>query len=246
MKRIDLRETKAIKKLKALHEKHLAEIRALRIKQIEALEAMGAKLGIDVNKAYKKEVMRKLVHLSSLWIPALIYLVPIWVASLVFGVILLLDVFLEYSNFKKYTWARKTFGLLFFKTLRNKERNKKTFQVSGCAYVMMASILCLNLFSKEIAIISLSVMLISDTVAALIGRAYGTRKLRKSKSLEGTSAFFLSALFVQMAYNHLFTFTYVAVLASFFATLVEMYEDKLQIDDNLSIALVTGAVLTLL
>lgn len=118
------------------------------------------------------------------------------------------DALLEYGNFKKWRWARRTFGLLFFKTLRNKERIRTKFQVSGSMYVLAAAIICTLLFSKPIAAIALTVMLISDTCAALFGKAFGTRKLYKSKSLEGTVAFFLSALLINMLYEPVFHFTY--------------------------------------
>lgn len=74
--------------------------------------------------------------------------------------------------------------------LRNKETTHGKFQVSGSLYVLLAAIACTLLFPQPVAVISLSVMLISDTSAALFGKAYGTRKLYKNKSLEGTVAFF--------------------------------------------------------
>ena len=64
--------------------------------------------------------------------------------------------------------------------------------------------------------------------------------------MEGTAAFFLSALFINMLYEPVFHFTYAGVLACLAATAAEMYEDKLEIDDNLSIPLFIGTILTIL
>ena len=113
-------------------------------------------------------------------------------------------------------------------------------------YVLAAAIICTLLFSKPIAAIALTVMLISDTCAALFGKAFGTRNLYKGKSLEGTVAFFLSALFINMLYEPVFHFTYAGVIACTVATLAEMFEDKLEIDDNLSIPLFIGIILSIL
>ena len=209
-------------------------------------KVLASDLHIDVNKSFKKELARKLIHLSSLWIPALIYFVQPSISIIVFSAIFVGDVILEYGNYKKWRWARRTFGLLFFKTLRNKERIRTKFQVSGSMYVLAAAIICTLLFSKPIAAIALTVMLISDTCAALFGKAFGTRKLYKSKSLEGTVAFFLSALLINMLYEPVFHFTYAGVIACAAATLAEMFEDKLEIDDNLSIPLFVGIILSLL
>lgn len=199
-----------------------------------------------LDKSFKKEINRKLIHLSSLWIPALIYFTHPGVSIMLFSILFVGNAILEYANYKRYRWARRTFGLLFFRTLRNKELKRTTFQVSGSMYVLMAAIACTFLFSKPIAVIALTVMLISDTCAALFGKAFGTRKIYKSKSLEGTVAFFMSALLINMLYEPIFHFTYASVIACLTATFAEVYEDKIEIDDNLSIPLFVGFILTVL
>lgn len=210
------------------------------------LENIADDLHIDVNKSFKKELYRKSIHLSSLWIPALIYFVHPGLSIIIFSILFVGDALLEYGNYKKWRWARRTFGVLFFKTLRNKEMKRSRFQVSGSLYVLLAAIACTFLFSKPIAVVSLTVMLISDSCAALFGKAYGTRKLRTTKSLEGTAAFFMSALLIMVIYNPIFPVTYASIIAALAATFAEMYEDKIEIDDNLSIPLFVGIILSLL
>lgn len=197
-------------------------------------------------KNLKKELYRKSIHLSSLWIPLFIYFVHPGVSIVFFSLLFVGNVLIEYGNYKKYPWARRTFGSLFFRMLRNKETTHGKFQVSGSLYVLLAAIACTLLFPQPVAVISLSVMLISDTSAALFGKAYGTRKLNKNKSLEGTVAFFLSALIVNMLCEPIYHFTYAGVIACAAASFAEMFEDKLEVDDNLSIPLVVGTVLVIL
>jgi len=209
-------------------------------------KVLASDLHIDVNKSFKKELARKLIHLSSLWIPALIYFVQPSISIIVFSAIFVGDVILEYGNYKKWRWARRTFGLLFYRTLRNKELKRSQLQLSGGAYVMLAAIACTLLFPANVAVVALSIMLISDTCAALFGKAYGSRRLYKNKSMEGTAAFFVSALLIMVICNFILPVTYASILAAFVATFAEMYEDKIEIDDNLSIPLFVGAVLSLL
>lgn len=209
-------------------------------------KVLASDLHIDVNKSFKKELARKLIHLSSLWIPALIYFVQPSISIIVFSAIFVGDVILEYGNYKKWRWARRTFGLLFYRTLRNKELKRSQLQLSGGAYVMLAAIACTLLFPANVAVVALSIMLISDTCAALFGKAYGSRRLYKNKSIEGTAAFFVSALLIMVICNFILPVTYASILAALVATFAEMYEDKIEIDDNLSIPLFVGAVLSLL
>ncbi len=196
------------------------------------------------DKAFRKELMRKAIHLSSLWIPAAIYFMPKFVLVPILMIILIGNVILEYGNFRRYPWARKSFGVLFFKTLRNKETSREHFQFTGSIYVLVSSLLCLCLFDKVIASISLTVMLISDSAAALVGRSVGRIKFHKSKTLEGTLAFFVSALIINLLFAQVYPFTWGSVIACTVATLAEVYEDKIEIDDNLSVPIFMSAVLT--
>ncbi len=210
------------------------------------LHTFSYQLKVDVNKSFRKELYRKLIHLSSLWIPLLIYLAPEKLSLSVFSIIFFGNCILEYGNFKKWRWARNIFGRIFSKTLRSKESARGHFQFSGAVYVMAAAIICTMCFDKIIAVISMTVMLISDTCSALFGKAYGTRQIYPHKSLEGTTAFFVSALLINMLFHKLEPFSYDSVIACILATLVEVYEDKTKVDDNLAIPLAVGLTLTFL
>ena len=203
-------------------------------------------LHISLTKSIKKEFYRKLIHLSSLWIPTLIYFAPEGQAIVLLSIIFLGDALLEYGNYKKWSWARKSFGLIFFKTLRKKELNRNVFQVSGSMYVLFSAIICSMIFSKPVAVVALTIMLISDTCAALFGKAYGTRHLRNNKTLEGTTALFVSALLIVVVFNPILPVTYASILACGAATFAELYEDKIEIDDNLAIPLFVGLILSIL
>ena len=198
----------------------------------------------DFNKSLKKEIYRKALHVSALWIPGVIYVAETDFAASLFSLLFVGDIVWEYANYKKYDWARRSFGRLFFKALRSRECCGRYFKISGAAYVLLAALLSTVLFSKTIAALAMTIMLVSDTLAALVGKSFGKERIYKEKTLEGTVAFLSSALFTAVLFNPLYPFGIASVAACLAATLVEIYEDKIGMDDNLSIPLVVGIVLT--
>ena len=206
---------------------------------------MDIKLNNTTSKSYKKEICRKSLHLSSLWMPILIYFVPKMYAAGVFAFILLADFCMEYGNYKKNKIAQKLFRIFSF-ILRKREMQKQKLTFTGSIYVLMSALICTLIFPKNIAVISLAVMLVSDTFAALVGKAFGMHKIYQNKSIEGSLAFFVSAVLIMFICRSLYPFSAVCVFACLIATLVELFENLIKIDDNLSIPLCIGAILSLL
>lgn len=79
--------------------------------------------------------------------------------------------------------------------LRKHEIDSKKKNLNGATYVFLSAVLVVFVFPKVIVITAFSVLIISDTLAALIGRKFGKHKFL-AKSLEGTAAFFVSACLV--------------------------------------------------
>ena len=201
---------------------------------------------LHMKKTIQQEIYRKLIHLSSLWMPLFIFFTPYTWSCLLFGTALIVDLIIEYANYKRYKWVRRTFGRLFFKTLRSKETTHRRFLPSGSVYVLAAAFLCSIFFSREISAMALSIMLVSDSCAALIGKKFGRHKIYKHKSLEGTLAFFVSAVLINWLFYPLLPFSFISLSACLAATCAELWEDKIRIDDNLSIPLIIGMILTYL
>lgn len=197
-------------------------------------------------KSVKNEAYRKSIHLGALWIPAFIYFTNQTISFYLFSFLFFGDLILEYGNYKKWPIIRKTYGRMFYRAMRRKERQREKFELVGSIYVLLAAMLCCLFFYKEVAVISLTLMLVADAFAALIGKAYGTRMLRHNKSLEGTTTFFVCSILVMLASNVILPLNYISIIACFGATFVEFFDDRLKIDDNLSIPLVVGFILTFL
>ncbi len=199
----------------------------------------------NVDQHYTGELFRKAIHLCSLSIPiayyfmtkstALSILVPLTVFALFFDIarLLLPDI-------------NRLFSRLFGWLLRAHERDENRRRLNGATYVLLSACLCIFLFPKLIVITAFSILIISDTLAALIGRKIGKRPFLK-KSFEGSAAFFFSAIVVVILTpkaSYLPMEYAIGGIAAIVGTVVEA--SGTGIDDNLSIPLSVGGVMWLL
>jgi dolichol kinase len=190
---------------------------------------------------FKHEIKRKLFHLSSLWMVFVIYFFDKKISLTIFFTLSLLIFICEISR-KYFTPLAKLYHKIFGKILRKHEENGA---LSGAFYMVVAAFICSLFFPKIIAATSLTVTLISDSCAALIGRKYGKHKIL-NKSLEGSIAFLLSAmLIISFSYDIYSNFIPI-LITSFLAMLIEIFSGKIKIDDNFTITLTTAILLTYL
>ena len=101
--------------------------------------------------SYKQELLRKTVHLSSLWIPALILFAPRAVCVGLFAFLLSGNIVVEYGYYKRLPFFVNTYGRLFSKMLRDKE-TKGGFRFSGSPYVLGAAQIHYPLFPLRLMI----------------------------------------------------------------------------------------------
>lgn len=190
--------------------------------------------------AYRQEVLRKLIHLSSLWIPVAVYFLDRIYAAVLFA--LLAMGMLAYEFVRRRDGALSTLlNNMFGSILRAHE--KKSF--AGATWMMIGVLLVLA-FPKMVAVTSLTVLVVSDTAAALVGRKYGRTRLVSGKSLEGTLAFFVSGLLCVTLVGALtggVVFIAGAVGVAL-AALAELFTQKIRLDDNISVTLACAIGMT--
>ena len=145
---------------------------------------------------YRDELVRKLIHLCSLSMPVIYYFISRDLAIIIIGS---LSVFALTLDLGRY--FSEGLGKLFYKffgfMLRKHEMDSRKKNLNGATYVLISALLTVLIFPKVIFINAFAILIISDTMAALIGRKYGRHKFL-AKSLEGTLAFFVSAVIVCM------------------------------------------------
>jgi dolichol kinase len=195
--------------------------------------------------SFGAELLRKGIHLLSLSIPigyalmtkqqALSILIPLT------ALFVIADVLIHWSNAVR-TLALRIIGPL----LRPHELRSDRLLLNGASYVLISACIVIALFPKLIAITAFAILIISDICAALVGRRYGKHRFL-DKSLEGTLAFFVSALVVVgvigMLYELPLVYTGVSTCAAAVGALVENLSIRLKMDDNVAIPLSIGAVM---
>lgn len=146
----------------------------------------------DIN--YRDEVIRKSIHLCSLSIPILAAYLPHSLSTYILGGITLFALMLDLSRHYLPSVA-KIFYPVFGFMMRKHEVDTKKKNLNGATYVLLSALICFLIFPEKIFAVAFTVLIISDTLAALIGRKFGKHKFL-AKSLEGTLTFFVSAVVV--------------------------------------------------
>lgn len=189
---------------------------------------------------YRDELVRKLIHLCSLSIPVIYYFIPrttaIEILSVLLFIALIIDVSRHYS---------KHIGSLFYKIfgflLREHEIDGRKKNLNGATYVLMSALIGVIIFPKVIFVTAFIILIISDSVAALVGRKFGKRKFL-AKSLAGTLAFFISAslvVFFTPKIEGLFIEYFIGIIGAAIGAIVENISFGLA-DDNLTIPISIG------
>jgi dolichol kinase len=191
---------------------------------------------------FRKEIWRKAIHLSSIVIPIFYFFTPKPTALAVSAALTVLAIALDLGR-HYYPPLRRLFHTIVGPLLRSHERDRHAKRLNGGTYVLIAATVSIFLFPKLIAITGFLILIVSDLSAALVGKKFGKRKFL-GKSVEGSAAFFVTAMLVIVATPKVgygpgeYLLGAVAALA---ATIVEAGASW--IDDNLSIPLTVGFTL---
>lgn len=202
--------------------------------------------------SYFQEVLRKLIHLSSLWMVAAIILCGeeyrLWLAGL-FGIAWILNILLEHAVACRVPYITPLY-YFFFKRMLRKTPQSSDWVISGGPPVWGAAFISTLLFPTQAAATALAVMLIADTCAALVGRRFGKHKVN-GKSVEGCIAFVIGGCAAAAVVGLFFAPLSLAAMGCIFGgilagMLAELFEKQLHVDDNFSIPLLVGAAMLLI
>jgi len=117
---------------------------------------------------------------------------------------------------------------------------KETRELTGSSFLLIGASLTLAVYTATIASASLLFNAIGDPIAALIGTKLGSKRFSNGKSLEGAAAMFI----VCVAIGALTLGLGPVALAGAFAAAITELASPDWIDDNLSVPLVSGGVMT--
>ena len=188
---------------------------------------------------YRYEMVRKGIHLFSLSIPVVYFFIS---KQLTLSLLLPITAAFVLVDTARYyipsvsEWFYRWFGWL----LRRHETDTNHKRLNGASNVLIAATICVLLLPKVIVITAFTILIISDTTSALIGRRFGKHRFL-AKSLEGSLAFFISALivvFIAPKISRLPAEYIIGIIAAAIGTVVEALPIK--IDDNLTIPIAVG------
>jgi dolichol kinase len=195
---------------------------------------------------YRDELVRKLIHLCSLSIPIIYYFIPRLTGIIILSVFTFLAVLLDLARYLS-PQIGKIFYKIFGFMLRKHELDTRKKNLNGATYVFISALLSIIIFPKVIFITAFTILIISDSLAALVGRKYGRNKFL-FKSLEGTLTFFISAIIVVLFTPKIegyLTEYIIGFIAAAVGAIVENVSFGLA-DDNLSIPISIGLTMWLL
>ena len=185
---------------------------------------------------YHQEIYRKLIHLSSSCIPFMLWYFgkdtfQPWIISCAI-ILPILDYGRRHNKF-----LYRIYSNLFITFTRPIEQGI----LSGASWVIIGAAGTIFIFNENTAIIGLLVLSIADSAAAIVGIKFGGTQLY-SKSLEGSTAFFITtAMIVFLLSPVSFYINFIAVVT---ATVVELFSTP-RINDNLLIPMVLALILTI-
>ncbi len=184
----------------------------------------------------KQELLRKLVHLSSIIYPILYFFLSKQTMIYLFSIIFMTIIFFEILRMGNVSFPGSR---IFNIVIRPDEIKNTTF--SGAVSFILACLLITIIFSKYIVILSIFILVICDTSASFTGRTIGKNKIF-DKSLEGFLAFVLSGIIVISIFHYFTPYNnikfFILLYGVIAASISELFSKLLKVDDNLLITIV--------
>ena len=188
-----------------------------------------------------REISRKIVHML-IGITSLLLLINNIITPLIIFIILIIGTFCSLLSLK-YRIPIISFFLDNFE--RPEEKTK--LPGKGIILAVVGSLLALQLFERNIALASITILTFADPISHLIGKLFGKTKsfLDKKKNIEGHIAgAIISSLFAMFFVHPILAFSGALVAMLFEAIIIEI--QKVQLDDNLIIPLAAGTTMFLI
>ena len=191
------------------------------------------------------EIKRQIIHASGIFTILLLLIFDRWNAAvLTFLIAAAFFLLAKYRKLRKRTESLEPKVIDEFETylengVKNYERPKELL-FKGAISFYTGCFLSIALFQTNVAIASIAILAIADSLSTLIGKFYGKHKLpiNKDKSWEGSLTFFIAAFSILLFFIKQ---PFFALVVGIIATFVEMLP---KIDDNITVPLSVGILMS--
>jgi dolichol kinase len=136
-----------------------------------------------LNSSLRRELYRKSIHVGSVAVPLLVWVLPREVGLALLGGAVAVALMVEWARFR-VRWARYHFLRATRLMLRPHERTR----LAGATWMAIAYLLALALFPRSIAVAAMLFNGLGDASAALVGKRWGRHRVSWGKSWEGMGA----------------------------------------------------------
>tara|TARA_B100001971_G_scaffold91031_1_gene83966 strand:- start:38352 stop:38993 length:642 start_codon:yes stop_codon:yes gene_type:complete len=144
----------------------------------------------------------------------------------------------------------KKFNQLALKLLAPIMRKSEKESFSGLPFYALGIAASIYFYDKDIALISILYLVFADPVSSFFGVQFGKDKILPNKSLQGTIAGFFACYFITIIYvadvqTSSMNILAFSLLAALIGAISELFS-AFNIDDNVTIPVISGAGLTVL
>ena len=179
------------------------------------------------------ENARKAVHLLALLVPPVSELTSKPLVVAVLSTITIVYVIGEVLRLKGHSLP-----IITPITVKMSRPGERTSFIVRPAYFAIGIILALILYPSAIAYASICILAIGDSAAAIVGERFGHRRIIRRKTVEGFAAGLIAAFLLAS----FLVSPFIALLGAFGAMVMELLDVP---DDNLTMPIVAGALMTL-
>ncbi|HSG98839.1 MAG TPA: SEC59/DGK1/VTE5 family protein [candidate division Zixibacteria bacterium] len=187
--------------------------------------------------AYVAEVWRKLLHLFALVMPIGYFLAGTHIAIPIIALAFLVSLLVDCARLRGWTIQR-----LWRRWVDPIVRPREIRAFTGATFILLSAWLCPLFLDLRAAAAGMTIIILGDTAAALVGRRWGRHRYSGNRSFEGSLAFLGAALIAVWAVPGIPVV--IGVIAAVTATVVEGLSTR--IDDNLSVPVISGLLIHLL
>lgn len=204
--------------------------------------------GVQLNHFKPRNYSRNLFHFgNSVWGVLLYELVldrtgMLWVSGGILGMAIVVEIARRLSPALNKSFCEKIFGAV--------SRPHETHSITSATWYSLALFLGVYFLPQHAIEAGTIALGVGDPAAALAGKAWGTTKIYRDKTLQGAMGFFVTSTvalalffsFIATGYSA-WVVTFTALSVSLASTVTELYSGR--IEDNFSIPVVGGLVAAL-